>query len=71
VGLFLIESYTEGLEKAKLDYSHVDSSPLLKGNLLRMQAMFLEQLFYKEDLKANLAIAIEAVKTAIMQFEKV
>lgn len=35
-----------------------------------MQAMFLEQLFYKEDLKANLAIAIEAVKTAIIQFEK-
>lgn len=70
-GLFLLEDYHTGLHYAKNDYSHIESSPLFKGNLFRLHAMFLEQLYHKTPSQHyQLALAIETTKTALNHYQQ-
>jgi len=48
------------------DYTHIDSSILLRASIIRLKAMFEWQLYLAEENpnKSSLVLAIEASKTA-------
>ena len=67
----LAGDYQTGLNIARNDYSHIESSILFKANLLRLQALIMEQLYciQKNDL-SQLIMAVEMTKTALQHYSK-